>query len=266
MLALAFVACGEKQDAKTQTKVAADKPFVVAIPTYPGFAIINKVKITGTEHFKDLPKRNVLFVSNHQTYFADVITFLHIFCAVKWRKKNRLGIPYYLLNPFTSVYYVAAEETMKGSWISRFFTLAGALTVKRTWRVEGKEIRRGLDPSDTRKVTTALQDNWVITFPQGTTKPFAPGRKGTGFIIRQTKPIVIPVVISGFIGCLRPATQRNARGAESLCPRRAALLPSGDRSGRLHHPGLPAAKSSQDHACLRPGAEKPRPISRVRTT
>src|SRR4026209_1638117 len=129
---------------------------IVGIFSYPGLAIINKLKITGTEHISRLPKQNVLFVSNHQTYFADVITFLHIFCAVKWGKKNRLGIPYYLLNPFTSVYYVAAEETMKGSWISRFFTLAGALTVKRTWRMEGTEIRRGLDPSDTRKVTRAL--------------------------------------------------------------------------------------------------------------
>jgi len=43
-----------------------------------------------------------------------------------------------------------------------------------------------------------LQDNWVITFPQGTTKPFAPGRKGTALIIKQNRPIVIPVVISGF--------------------------------------------------------------------
>src|ERR1044071_1235271 len=171
---------------------------IIGIISWPGLVIINKLKIRGTEHIAHLPRKNVLFVSNHQTYFADVITFLHIFCAVKWRKRNRLGIPYYLINPFTSVYYVAAEETMKGSWISRFFTLAGALTVKRTWRVEGKEIRRGLDPSDTRKITRALKDNWVITFPQGTTKPFAPGRKGTAFIIKQTKPIVIPVVISGF--------------------------------------------------------------------
>src|SRR6476469_1311834 len=171
---------------------------IVGVFTYPGLAIVNKLKISGTEYLENLPNKNVLFVSNHQTYFADVITFLHIFCAVKWRKRNRLGTPYYLFNPFTSVYYVAAEETMKGSWISRFFTLAGALTVKRTWRVEGKEIRRGLDPSDTRKVTRALKDNWVITFPQGTTKPFAPGRKGTAFIIKQTRPIVIPVVITGF--------------------------------------------------------------------
>jgi len=171
---------------------------IVGFVSYPGLVWINRLKISGTENIAHLPRRKVLFVSNHQTYFADVITFLHIFCAVKWGKKNRLGIPYYLLNPFTSVYYVAAEETMKGSWISRFFTLAGALTVKRTWRMEGTEIRRGLDPSDTRKVTRALEDNWVITFPQGTTKPFAPGRKGTAFIIKHARPIVIPVVISGF--------------------------------------------------------------------
>ncbi len=171
---------------------------VVGMVSYPGLVLVNKLKIQGTEHISRLPRRNVLFVSNHQTYFADVITFLHIFCAVKWGKQNRLGIPYYLLNPFTNVYYVAAEETMKGSFISRLFTLAGALTVKRTWRAEGKEVRRGLDPSDTRKITRALQDNWVITFPQGTTKPFAPGRKGTALIIKQTKPVVVPVVISGF--------------------------------------------------------------------
>lgn len=171
---------------------------IVGLVSYPGLVIINKLKITGGEHLKDLPKQNVLFVSNHQTYFADVITFLHIFCAVKWGKINRLGIPYYLLNPFTRVNYVAAEQTMNGSWISKLFTLAGALTVKRTWNAEAKESRKGLDPSDTRKITRALEKNWVITFPQGTTKPFAPGRKGTALIIKQSKPVVIPVVINGF--------------------------------------------------------------------
>ncbi len=171
---------------------------VVGIFSYPGLAIINKLKISGTEHIENLPQKNVLFVSNHQTYFADVITFLHIFCAVKWRKHNRLGLPYYLLNPFTNVYYVAAEETMKSSWISRLFTLAGALTVRRTWKKDGNDTRRGLDPSDTRKIHRALGNNWVITFPQGTTKPFAPGRKGTAYIIKMTQPIVIPVVIQGF--------------------------------------------------------------------
>lgn len=172
--------------------------FFIGIITYPCLAIINKIRISGTEHLKHLPKKNVLFVSNHQTYFADVITFLHIFCAVKWGKQNKLGIPYYLLNPFTRVHYVAAEETMKESWLSRLFKWAGAITVKRTWRKEGKEVQRGLDPADTRKITRALENSWVITFPQGTTKPFAPGRRGTAFIIKYNQPIVIPVMISGF--------------------------------------------------------------------
>jgi 1-acyl-sn-glycerol-3-phosphate acyltransferase len=171
---------------------------IVGLLSYPGLAVINKLKITGTEHLKELPRTNVLFVSNHQTYFADVITFLHIFCAVKWGKLNKLGVPYYLLNPFTRVNYVAAEATMNGSWISKLFTLAGALTVKRTWNSEAGETRKGLDPSDTRKITRALEKNWVITFPQGTTKAYAPGRKGTVLIIRQSKPVVIPVVINGF--------------------------------------------------------------------
>ena len=172
--------------------------FIVGVFSYPGLAIINRIKITGTENIKNLPKKNVLFVSNHQTYFADVITFLHIFCAVKWRKQNRLGVPLYLLNPFTRVYFVAAAETMKSSWLTKLFVWGGAITVKRTWRPEGNEVLRGLDTGDTRKIAKALENNWVITFPQGTTKPFAPGRKGTAFIIKNNKPIVIPVVISGF--------------------------------------------------------------------
>ncbi len=171
---------------------------IVGVFTYPGLVMFNKIKIEGTEHLRNLPRQNVLFVSNHQTYFADVIAFIHIFCAVKWRKHNKLGIPYYLINPFTNVYFVAAEETMNGSWISRLFKMGGALTIKRTWRAEGKEIARSRDECDTRKIDEALDKSWVITFPQGTTKPFAPGRKGTAHIIKNNRPVVIPVVINGF--------------------------------------------------------------------
>lgn len=171
---------------------------IVGVATYPGLALYNKLKIEGTENLKNLPRSNVLFVSNHQTYFADVMTFIHIFCANKWRKENRLGVPYYLLNPFTNVYFVAAEETMNGSLISRIFKLGGALTIKRTWRAEGKEVNRQRDEGDTQKIDKALNKSWVISFPQGTTKPFAPGRKGTAHIIKNNKPIVVPVVINGF--------------------------------------------------------------------
>jgi 1-acyl-sn-glycerol-3-phosphate acyltransferase len=171
---------------------------IVGIITYPGINLLNRLRISGMENLDELPKTNVLFVSNHQTYFADVITFIHIFCAQFHGRRNRLGIPFYLLWPFTRIKYVAAEETMKSTLLTRFFSLAGALTVKRTWTDGNKAVRRGLDPSDTRKIFDALHHNWVITFPQGTTKAYAPGRKGTAYIIRQTNPIVIPVVINGF--------------------------------------------------------------------
>lgn len=171
---------------------------VIGLLTYPGLAIVNKIRITGTEYLMELPKKNVLFVSNHQTYFADVMAFLHIFCAVKWRKVNKLGIPFYLLNPFTRVNFVAAEETMKDNLLTRIFILAGAITIKRTWRAGGKDVKREVDANDFTKIYAALKKRWVITFPQGTTKPFAPGRKGTAHIIKEMKPIVIPVVINGF--------------------------------------------------------------------
>ena len=171
---------------------------VIGALSFPGLAIINKLQINGMEKLHKLPKQNVLFVSNHQTYFAEVITFLHIFCAISWRKKNRLGIPYYLLWPYTRVQFVSAEETMKKNMLVKIFALAGSIMVKRVWVDDAKETRKGLDPSDTRKISRALEKNWVITFPQGTTTPFVPGRKGTAFIVKHYKPIVIPVVIDGF--------------------------------------------------------------------
>ncbi|MCU0333940.1 MAG: 1-acyl-sn-glycerol-3-phosphate acyltransferase [Chitinophagaceae bacterium] len=171
---------------------------LVGMASWPGLNVVNKTEISGMEHLADLPRQNVLFVSNHQTYFADVITFLHIFCARRWGRQNKLGLPYYLLWPFTRVKFIAAEETMKSNLLSRLFALAGAISVKRTWRAKGHDVQRNRDENDTQKIDEALARNWVITFPQGTTKPFAPGRKGTAHIIKNNRPIVVPVVINGF--------------------------------------------------------------------
>ena len=171
---------------------------VIGSLSFPGLAMINKLKVNGMDKLKTLPRQNVLFVSNHQTYFAEVIAYLHIFSAVSWGKKRGLGFPFYLLWPYTRVQFVSAEETMKKNMMSKIFALAGSIMVKRVWVTEAKEVRKGLDPSDTRKISRALEKNWVITFPQGTTTPFVPGRKGTAFIIKHYKPIVVPVVIDGF--------------------------------------------------------------------
>ena len=145
-----------------------------------------------------LPQKKVLFVSNHQTYFMEVIAFYHLFSASKWGKKNKLGFPYYLLKPFIDLNYVAAGSTMQSTFLARLFTLTGAITVKRTWTNTPGEQKTGLDIGDTRNITKAIENNWVITFPQGTTTPFAPGRKGTAHIIKQTRATVIPIVIDGF--------------------------------------------------------------------
>ena len=37
--------------------------FTVGMITYPGLVLINSIKIRGTEHIQNLPRRNVLFVS-----------------------------------------------------------------------------------------------------------------------------------------------------------------------------------------------------------
>ena len=45
---------------------------------YRGF---NELQIEGSEIIRNLPDTNVLFISNHQTYFADVVAMFHVFNA-----------------------------------------------------------------------------------------------------------------------------------------------------------------------------------------
>lgn len=162
---------------------------------YRGF---NELKIEGSEIIKNLPDNNVLFVSNHQTYFADVTAMFHVFNASLSGRVDSIKNVGYLWQPKLNVYYVAAKETMKAGLLTRLMAYAGAVSVERTWREKGKEVQREVNLGDTENIGVALKDGWVITFPQGTTKPFKPIRKGTAHIIKQYKPIVIPIVIDGF--------------------------------------------------------------------
>ena len=162
---------------------------------YRGF---NEMHIEGSDIIKNLPNTNVLFISNHQTYFADVVAMFHVFNAsLKGREDNIKNVGY-LWNPKLNIYYVAAKETMESGLLPKILAYAGAITVERTWRAEGKDVKREVNPNDTENIKVALEDGWVITFPQGTTRSFKPVRKGTAHIILQHKPIVIPVVIDGF--------------------------------------------------------------------
>ncbi len=159
----------------------------------------NQLEIEGSDIIRNLPESGVMLVSNHQTYFADVAAIEHVINASLFGNKNHLkNVVYYLRKPKLNVYFIAANETMSKGLLPRLFSYAGAITVQRTWREAGKKIKRPVNPSDTDNIGLALKDGWVISFPQGTTKPYKPIRKGTGHIIKQYKPIVIPIVIDGF--------------------------------------------------------------------
>ncbi len=162
---------------------------------YRGF---NELQVEGSEIIRALPDRNVLFISNHQTYFADVVAMFHVFNASLKGREDSIKNIGYIWHPKLNIYYVAAKETMKAGLLPRILSYAGAITVERTWRAKGKEVQREVNPNDTENIRVALEDGWVITFPQGTTKPFKPIRKGTAHIIKKHKPIVVPIVIDGF--------------------------------------------------------------------
>jgi len=162
---------------------------------YRGF---NELHIEGSEIIKNLPDTNVLFISNHQTYFADVVAMFHVFNASLSGRVDTIKNVGYLWKPKLNIYYVAASETMREGFLPRILTYAGAITVERTWRAKGKEVQREVNPNDTENIKIALNDGWVITFPQGTTRSFKPVRKGTAHIIKQHKPLVVPIVIDGF--------------------------------------------------------------------
>jgi len=162
---------------------------------YRGF---NALQIEGSDIIKDLPDTNVLFISNHQTYFADVVAMFHVFNAGLKGRIDSIKNVGYIWNPKLNIYYVAAKETMKAGLLPRLLAYAGSVSIERTWRDSGKDVNRPVKMSDISNIGIALDDGWVITFPQGTTKPFKPIRKGTAHIIKKFKPIVIPIVIDGF--------------------------------------------------------------------
>jgi 1-acyl-sn-glycerol-3-phosphate acyltransferase len=162
------------------------------------FKGFNQLKIEGSEILKNLPDKNVLFVSNHQTYFADVVAMFHVFNASLSGRDNSIKNVGYLWNPKLNIYYIAAKETMKSSLLAKIMAYAGSISIQRTWREKGKEVNRQVKFSDISNIGIALDDGWVITFPQGTTTPFKPIRRGTAHIIKTFRPIVVPVVIDGF--------------------------------------------------------------------
>jgi len=158
----------------------------------------NQLQIEGSEILRNLPDNNVLFISNHQTYFADVAAMFHVFNASLSGRDDTIKNVGYIWHPKLNIYFVAAGETMKSGLLPKLFAYAGSVSIDRTWRSAGKNVNRQVKNSDISNIGKAIKDGWVITFPQGTTTPFKPIRRGTAHIIKTYKPVVVPIVIDGF--------------------------------------------------------------------
>lgn len=171
---------------------------VLGIMTHQRYKGFNTLEIEGSEIIRALPGENVLFVSNHQTYFADVVAMFHVFNASLSGRSDTIKNVGYLWRPKLNIYYVAAAETMRKSLLTKVLAYVGSISIERTWRADGQNVNRQVKMSDISNIGKALKDGWVITFPQGTTTPWKPLRKGTAHIIKKYKPLVVPVVIDGF--------------------------------------------------------------------
>ncbi len=187
---------------------------VVGWLTWGSYTRKNTIQISGTERLFKLSETNVLFLANHQTYFTDAIALLHVFCAVKNGFKDTMDSRSYLLRPKINTYFIAAEETMNQGIVTRLLSYVGSVSIQRSWRDGDQEVNRKVRPEDFHNIGLALNDGWVINFPQGTTKPFAKCRRGVVAIIKKYHPVVIPIVLTGFNQAFDKKSLRTKGGAQ----------------------------------------------------
>lgn len=157
----------------------------VATPVY--FRWLNDVSASGTELLGTLPRRNVVFLSNHQTYFTEAIAFYDLLYIVH-------GFPY----EDPHLRFSAATETMKKNLITKVLSYAGGVTFRRSFREAGKEVNRPVDLEGISKVEEAISTGWLLHFPTGTTQKNAPIRPGMAQLLHRTKPIAVPMRVDGF--------------------------------------------------------------------
>lgn len=156
------------------------------------FGVFNHLRYEGREHLRDLPSKGVLFVSNHLTYYIDVLAIHHAIAGPRCSPLDGFRAN-------LNLRFIAAVETLNDrGWIPRIFNYTGAVTIRRTWREGDRDVQRSVDPGDLERIGAAIKRGWLLTFPQGTTTTGAPVRKGTAHIIRQHMPVVVPVMLGGF--------------------------------------------------------------------
>ena len=155
--------------------------------TIPYFRLLNRVKVTGDAIIDKLPRKNVVFLSNHQTYFMEAMAIFDIVYV-----KHQLPLE----NPFMR--FSAATETMKQNPLTQLFTKAGGVTFRRSFREGGKEVKRAVDFEGVAKVEEAITNGWLLHFPAGTTQKGAPLRPGVAQLLHRTKAVAVPVRVDGF--------------------------------------------------------------------
>jgi len=151
------------------------------------FDWMNSLEVTGDEALGTLPRKNVVFLSNHQTYFTEAVYFFHL---VYIRHRFPLEDPF--------VRFSAAEETMKKNLLTEFMTKAGGVTFRRSFRAGGVEVSRKVDLEGVARVEEAIRQGWLLHFPAGTTQRGAPIRPGIAQLLHRTKAVAVPVRIDGF--------------------------------------------------------------------
>jgi 1-acyl-sn-glycerol-3-phosphate acyltransferase len=153
----------------------------------PYFSLLNEVEAQGDDLLESLPHRNVVFLSNHQTYFLEAIAFFDLVYV-----RHQLDLE----DPFLR--FSAAEETMKKNVLTGLMKLAGGVTLRRSFRAGGRDVKRDVDLEGVARVEQAIRDGWLLHFPAGTTRKGAPLRPGVARILHDTKAVAVPVRINGF--------------------------------------------------------------------
>ena len=77
---------------------------IIGFLSYRRFKGINSLEITGTKNLKGLPKNNVLFISNHQTYFADATAIIHVINASLKGRTDSINNIGYIWSPMLNLF------------------------------------------------------------------------------------------------------------------------------------------------------------------
>jgi 1-acyl-sn-glycerol-3-phosphate acyltransferase len=153
----------------------------------PYFRLLNHVQAAGDALLETLPRSNVIFLANHQTYFLEAIAFFDLVYL-------RHGLP--LEHPVLR--FSAAEETMKMNPLTMLMRMAGGVTLRRRFRDRGHEVNRPVDLEGVARIQEAIRTGWLLHFPAGTTREGAPIRSGIARILHDTRPVAVPVRVDGF--------------------------------------------------------------------